>query len=56
MSKIYDATNEFKKFEVSETSSGHPRPRTGATAKKRTRMESRRAAEVATPAVKGKKK
>lgn len=56
MSKIYDARNEFKPFEVSEASSGHPRPRTGATAKKASRMESRRTSEKAAPVVKGKKK
>lgn len=59
MSKVYDAANEFKKFELSEKVSGHPRPRTGATAKKTSRALARSVAakEAAKNApVKGKKK
>lgn len=56
MSKIYDARNEFKPFEVSEASTGHPRPRTGSTAKKASKLESRRTSEKAAPVTTKKKK
>ena len=53
---MYDATKDFKPFErSSEAAPGrHPRPRKGATAKKRKRLEmsreARQAAEKAAPA------
>lgn len=57
MSKIYDASSEFKKVEVSEKSTGsHPRPRIGATAKKAGKLESRRTSEKAAPVTTKKKK
>lgn len=60
MSTRYDATKEFTKVEASEKTSGHPRPRTGATAKKRKRETERQLAakssQAAVPAVTKKKK
>lgn len=53
MSKAYDATQEHKPFEKSNTS-GHPRPRTGSTAKRLKRRASREA-EVQTAPAKKKK-
>lgn len=49
--KMRDATEEFKPFErKANTAGGHPRPRKGATAKKRARREERRAAPAPAPA------
>ena len=56
--KMRDATEEFKPFERKAGTTGHPRPRKGATAKKRARREERRAAPAPapTPAKKGGKR
>lgn len=52
----YNATREHAPFVVSENSNGgHPRPRTGATKKRRDKLESRRANAVAEPVMKKKK-
>ena len=56
--KPLDATKEFAPFEKkANPSGGHPRPRKGATAKKRARHAERRpAAPAPAPASKGTKK
>jgi hypothetical protein len=37
--KYYDATKEFTPFDVSKATGQHPRPRTGATKKKRAKED-----------------
>lgn len=55
--KPSDATKEHAPFERKSTpSGGHPRPRKGATAKKRAKMAERRPEAPAAPVSKGKKK
>jgi hypothetical protein len=57
MSKVYDATKEFKPFELSGNLNGrHPRPRKGATAKKLKMREARRTEPVVAAPTKSKKK
>lgn len=61
MSTPYNAAKEFSKVEISEKSTGgHPRPRTGATAKKRRREMDRQLAakssQAAAPVTAKKKK
>lgn len=57
---LYDASKEFAKVEVSEKATGHPRPRTGSTAKKRKREMDRQLAaknsQAAAPVTTKKKK
>ena len=49
MAAPQDATKEFAPFERKNATTGHPRPRKGATAKKRARREERRAAPAPAP-------
>lgn len=57
MNKVYDATKEFKPFELTGNLNGrHPRPRKGATAKQRNRREARHKEALAAPVIQKKKK
>lgn len=52
-----DATKEFAPFERKEKSTGgHPRPRTGATAKQRAKRDRKSSDHAATPVAPAKKK
>jgi hypothetical protein len=49
LKKMSDASSEFKPFERKEkTTGGHPRPRTGATAKQKAKRDKSAAVRAAT--------